>query len=1404
MTDLSTTRVIGARAQIGVFLFGDPTVAVNPVFPATSVDHLIERNLPQWLIRAEAEHARAYHQALLAQQGYAERLRQLLEPVPSIEAFALPRLQRALNEAGLAHVDPRQAFVSINERFELPSAAEKLYQPAATYTSRHSLLAAALHNFQDHETRPWLLRSARLVGAKGAVLALPFERFASICRSLDIGAGYQAVLKSVLQPKSGRGQPWDQARRHVEQLFQDCLRARLKAEVYEARIKRQIDEADLQRLLAYLAGTEERVEAKGSFTARQLYLLGKCIVGVIALEWRAAGRDEIDEIIVWMPGDPDKAIRHYDCWSDVYEDIAIRLRVPTFRSWFSRFIKARDSAGFNQALTRLLKAPAAPAVVELDGRNLPITGHAVAHVQAQQVARIFDDARFIAVPTDDEDRQSRQERLQQMLSAGLDLLGMAAFFVPGLGELLLVVNAVQLLDEVYEGYQAWQLGDRQGALNHLFGVVESVALAGALSGVVHVLPRIAFVDALEPGMAADGTVKLRHRSLRAHLEESPAVLLQALAPQAFGSVLEDDARTLLTVTGFNADKVRRLCVEHAPAPARILDMHERIALHHASPGLKGAAFEEALGGLRQATDPDQAVLMAAFKGLTPRGAEEIIRHTCSAQLENWRANGRVPLGMAERARAHVRQTRLDNACLGVRLHGMGSPDSERLVMGLLAHKVPWPSTHPVELRSGSREGPLLFASHAEPAAKPRLIVRHEQGYRLYDSDGSLDVGAGESLLKVLVLCLDDEQKAVLNSTSLNARQLRDWLMASIAADREQAGRLIGAAPSGAAIHPPRRFGDGRLGYRLSGGGESSQQAIRRGIHQIFPTLSELQLQAYLNAVRAQGHNLWDHYQLLQRQLAELRGALSEWQGQWRTPADAIRRRRVADTLRRSWRRKLVDVNDEYELVLDGEHVSELPTLPAGLEFAHVHRLVLRNMGLESIAPDFLGRFPNLVELDLSENRLTQVPPGIEGLTHLRRLNLTSNQIVIDEQANRRFAPLALLDTVELSFNPLGQAPDLSGLRHVRQLHLRATELVDVEELLSRASWRAMIDARENRIRQLQQEMQGLDLRLARVQLHDNPLNQTSHQQLDLRRAGAAPGARGSASYKHREANAEVRELWTQTRDRVLRLQREATWDRLRQEAGSSDLFRFLADLGQGDDFVEHPGHFRRRVWRILDACEHNEVLREQVFREVGGPRSCEDRLLLMLNQMEIGVLVQQGVSGVPANQVEQSLVRLGRQLYRLDLVDSIATRHVQHLRANTSGRVDEIEVRLLYRNRLAQALELPVQVEDMHYAQYANVTDDDLLEAQLDVLQAETPEEIQQTLAQRPFWASYARRRYAERFDALVEPYHQRLAEHEAQAASGGEQLYLQRADELMRELEVAEQRLLRTLAEEAWARFTD
>ncbi|MNH35396.1 hypothetical protein D3C79_960730 [compost metagenome] len=110
----------------------------------------------------------------------------------------------------------------------------------------------------------------------------------------------------------------------------------------------------------------------------------------------------------------------------------------------------------------------------------------------------------------------------------------------------------------------------------------------------------------------------------------------------------------------------------------------------------------------------------------------------------------------------------------------------------------------------------------------------------------------------------------------------------------------------------------------------------------------------------------------------------------------------------------------------------------------------------------------------------------------------------------------------------------------------------------------------------------------------------------------------------------------------------------------------------------------------------------------------------------------------------------------------------------------------------------------MHYEDIANVTIDDVIRAQIDILRLETPQAVIESLAQRPFWQRYVRDYYSERHGALVAPFQERLVEAEAAVEGAGnmsEGDYLARADAMRLEYLAAERELMRKIAEEAWQR---
>ncbi|MEC4877682.1 hypothetical protein MXF29_19000 [Pseudomonas sp. NC26] len=1367
--------------------------------PSDSVDAFIARQLAPWLRTADVDLLLTFHRALHAEQAAAETVKNKLASLPSLEAFASAVLEQALRTRGLVDVDVRSMQVCIEQDVPMPSAAPRLYTPWRTLRSVQPLLTAAMHNFHEDETSPSLRRRAHLQDAKGSRLPMTFEAFARCCRALDIGGQYQQLLRAQLFPKSRPPAPKDYAHAAVERMFEENLRAKMDVAVRMARIKSELDDVDYLRLLPVFNAKAVVPAVSGVATPRQLYLLGKRIHGVVAWEMREHGAGPLVRIISWIPQDPYRSVTSHGAWADFYQWLAKRLRAPHYRDFFRRFISERDRPAFTATLERLIEASSPQAPAELDGRNFAIDEPLFAYLRRLQVDKMLDDARVLAVPTADETAIERHQRLEAFKSAGLDLLNLSALFIPVLRGVMLAVAAVDVVSEVYKGYADWRIGDRQGALDHLFGVAQNLAVGAVVGvaqvGVGRVLERVPFVDALTPLHEGEGRSRLAHWPVSAHHLDGSGALVRRFGGD-LAQVSDQTAEAVLRITGLEPDQVRHLHLQAAPAPARLRDAHARYALHDLQPLLRGAAFERALATHQGQASGAGALLIRAFPGLSVPGAEEVLAQANGEQIKALLVSGRVPLAMAERARWCVRESRLDRALLGLEHVGAVNADSERLALALIDELAPWPASVRIELRQEEVGGRLLAASGAPDATHIQAVIQTAQGYQL--ADGNPPV-LGQGLLTCLIRTFDEGQKARLGGGQLSAGELGERLSQRASADRENTAKLMGLLPIAERYRPPQRIVDGRIGYALSGGGESSRQAIRRGIHEIFPTLTDAQLDAYLRDLMNRRIGLWDHLSTLQQQLESLREALDAWQRERVNFMDGLRRQRVANQIRRAWRRKTAGLaGDDFVLHIEGEQVGSLPRLPADIHFTHVRRLTLRNMSLEQVDEDFLRRFTQLRELDLRDNQLTTLPVGLERLCELRRLHLAGNQIVFDAPDNQRLASLSMLQQLDLTYNPLGQIPDLSGLRHLREVSLRATGLSAVpDEALM--PWRGLVDIRENQIRQVNGDLRSLGDRLRRLSLHDNPLDEASEAL--VARSSSNDVTLRRSSYRHAIADGNLQQQWLGNAADALRDRRLQVWTRLSEEPQSGDLFRFLRDFAHSDDFLDHPRYYRARIWRVLELCADNTDVREAVFWQVRGPRTCEDRLLLILSQLEVRAHIALHTLEAGAAPAEVTLLNLGRSLYRLDDVDSIAARHIEEMRQDLYAAVDDIEVYLAYRVNLANSLGLPAQPQHMNYPEHSGVTQTRIMRARTAVLAGENIDVLSHSLAQREFWQGYVRNRYPERFEALAAPFHEQLEGFERQVGEAGEQLYLERAAALMAELNTQERALYLELAREAYAR---
>ncbi|MNY07117.1 E3 ubiquitin-protein ligase sspH2 [compost metagenome] len=224
------------------------------------------------------------------------------------------------------------------------------------------------------------------------------------------------------------------------------------------------------------------------------------------------------------------------------------------------------------------------------------------------------------------------------------------------------------------------------------------------------------------------------------------------------------------------------------------------------------------------------------------------------------------------------------------------------------------------------------------------------------------------------------------------------------------------------------------------------------------------------------------------------------------------------------------------------------------------------------------------------------------------------------------------------------------------------------------------------------------------------------------------------------ANALPEELATQSE----------IWSQLAAEPDNAAFFHLLSRLQDTREFRVANADLTRRVWTVMEAAVGNTELREVLFASSATHGTCVDGRILTFSGLESKVFTHNALLEIPAGRVGakgEALLKLSRQLFRLDKVDELATKAASH------GGRDEAEVRLGYRIGLTDGwddgLSLPGQPKHMTYA--SGVTPQQLAAARLEVVAAERSDGFFEDLIQRDYWVAYLKEKHPDVFKALDE-----------------------------------------------------
>lgn len=477
----------------------------------------LKTRVPYWYAQSSHE----LHIALYASQLKSHLsqcvLKELVAPIKSVYDFAWPLLNQQLQSQFNIHVDCRHLYLGT-----LNTAG------SASLGNETPALVAALQNFPessvfDARTVLYFNESTYPPGIEGfnkmtladvcggeqidcetGVIPVQASAFAQMCRSLDLGARYQAHLDSVFKPLTPADQPAAVRAETIANAF--ILRARNRFEVltHLARMQQHIGEDAYKALLEVAKAGGNPVWQGGPVSYSTLRLFSKTdfkgglLQGVLMIESHNKG----GPIVVYMPGEPDHPLREYESLDVFVGGLRRKLDDDAYLLYFERFISLAHRAAFagkvRSALRPKGRTGAFDAKADLQLQRLNPGKPPFLALHEQAVQKMYDDARLVAVPTRENKPATRQVGYEILKEFAHALFDIADIFLPA-------SEVRDLLKDAFFGIESWSAGETEEALSYLYDIGKNLALISLPKSAVKRLE--ALEKAYEDGKRAAELIK---------------------------------------------------------------------------------------------------------------------------------------------------------------------------------------------------------------------------------------------------------------------------------------------------------------------------------------------------------------------------------------------------------------------------------------------------------------------------------------------------------------------------------------------------------------------------------------------------------------------------------------------------------------------------------------------------------------------------------------------------------------------------------------------------------------------------------------------------------------------------------------------------------------------------------
>ncbi|MHA6164579.1 NEL-type E3 ubiquitin ligase domain-containing protein [Pseudomonas sichuanensis] len=471
----------------------------------SATDAFIAQQLPVWLRSASVDQLQALRARFLAHRATQDRLAEAWRQIESPTEFARPLFERMLSR-GLGIEQPLEVlhWEEVFQRFQRDTSPflPEFSMPGGTITRvtlREPALQRMLQNFEQGQSffpGTGFAQGAALQG-EGPDLPLPvaLDKLVEQCRSLDVGKRYQEHLQARLDTD-------------LRQQMADDGRLGLGVAAQIAAMKQEIDEDVLSLLLKASDGQLITHPDSAFISVQALDLLDCPIDGALLFVLSDdLASTRVKGVVCYLPGAPQAVLKRYDGWSHLNAGLGALVGQPAFQG----YLLQRVALGQRARFITTLRTRVQDSTPDMQPRGKVSRVDVFTVLAQRQVERILQDACLLVVPTQQVDAAASRRRREELEEVGLTLLNLAAFFVPGVGELLLAKMLQETLSQVYEGVADWSKGRDHEALEHLLNVAQTVVGNTLVAGGAVAARRFvgsAFVDGLKPVTVMPGKERL--------------------------------------------------------------------------------------------------------------------------------------------------------------------------------------------------------------------------------------------------------------------------------------------------------------------------------------------------------------------------------------------------------------------------------------------------------------------------------------------------------------------------------------------------------------------------------------------------------------------------------------------------------------------------------------------------------------------------------------------------------------------------------------------------------------------------------------------------------------------------------------------------------------------------------